>query len=142
MLTDLVENPGNYTPEELHERYLDELREVLASADLDEVSDSTDLDKDTLRQVTNDDDVELTLSDASSILAATDGNLDPEDIEAVARDGLLMDMSLAVLDVEGVASGLDGELEPREIQSKVEGRFPMTLEEYALLNQYIDSQRR
>jgi hypothetical protein len=50
-----------------------------------------------------------------------------------------MGMTTAVLDVEAVESGIAGELEAREIQSKVEGRFPMTLREYALLHRFIES---
>jgi hypothetical protein len=50
-------------------------------------------------------------------------------------------MSAAVLDVEAVAAGVGRELEPKEIQQKVEGRHPMTLDEYALLHSYIEGEK-
>lgn len=142
MFHELVEKPGEYTPEELYESYLDELQQRITSTDLEEIAEATELDRNTLRGIVEGDNVEVTLSDAASILAATDGNLEAEEVEAIARDDLLLGMSMAVLDVERISSGLGGELEPREIQSKTEGRFPMTLQEYALLKQYIESHRR
>jgi hypothetical protein len=50
-----------------------------------------------------------------------------------------MGMTNAVLDVEALAAEADGALEAREIQSKVEGRFPMTLREFALLHATIQA---
>jgi len=41
-----------------------------------------------------------------------------------------------------LASGIDAQLEPKEIQQKIEGRYPMTLSEYAVLHSYIESQKR
>jgi hypothetical protein len=50
-------------------------------------------------------------------------------------------MTTAVLDVEAVQSGIDDRLEAKEIQMKIEGRFPVTLAEYALLQQFIESRK-
>jgi hypothetical protein len=47
----------------------------------------------------------------------------------------------AVLDVDAVSSGIEGVLEPKEIQQKVEGRFPMNLDEYALLHSFIEDRK-
>lgn len=142
MFHELVENPGDRSPEELYERYVDELRAAIETAGIDDVAAETDVDEETLRALVDGDDAEVTLEEAASILAANDGNRDPDEIETVSRDALLMGMSMAVLDVEALASGIGGELEPREIQSKAEGRFPMTLREFALLYQYIESEKR
>jgi hypothetical protein len=53
-----------------------------------------------------------------------------------------MGMSQAVLDVEALASGIDDAMDPKELQQKVEGRYPMTLEEYALVHAYIENRKR
>jgi hypothetical protein len=47
-----------------------------------------------------------------------------------------------VLDVEAVEAGISGRLEAKEIQQKIEGRQPMTVGEYALLFQFIESEKR
>jgi hypothetical protein len=47
-----------------------------------------------------------------------------------------------VLDVEALASGVDDALDPKEIQQKIEGRYPITLDEYALLHAYIENRKR
>ena len=83
----------------------------------------------------------MTLEEAATVLALETDTPDADTIATLARDELLMGMMTAVLDVEAVESGIDGELEAREIQSKVEGRYPMTLREFALLYQFIDGKR-
>ncbi len=141
MLHELVADPGEKTATELYDRYLSELRELLAEHDLESAADSTGIDRETLVELSEGEAPELTLEEATAILALADDAPDGETIATIARDELLMGMTTAVLDVEAVESGLDGELEAREIQSKVEGRFPMTLREFALLYQYIDGAR-
>ena len=94
-----------------------------------------------LRALLDGGDPDVTLEEAASILSVREESPDGETIAVLARDELLMGMTTAVLDVEAVESGIDGELEAREIQSKVEGRFPMTLREFALLHQYISGAR-
>ena len=61
---------------------------------------------------------------------------------ALTRDAIMMGMSQAVLDVEVLAAEAGGDLEPREVQSKIEGRFPMTLREFALLYATIQARVR
>jgi hypothetical protein len=140
MLHELVE-PGDQTPDELHERYLDALGNVLDDHDIDKALEATDLDQETLERLADGAPVELTLEEAASVLGLDADAPDADTIETLARDELLMGMMTAVLDVEAVESGIDGELEAREIQSKVEGRYPMTLREFALLYQFIDGKR-
>jgi len=51
-----------------------------------------------------------------------------------------MGMTNAVVDVEALARGVDGDIEARELQAKVEGRFPMTLREFADVHRYLQSE--
>ncbi len=141
MLHEIADSPGELRPTELHERYLEALAAVLKNHGVEPIADRSGLDPADLRSVIEGDDPGLTLEEAASILAVPEDAPDGETIAAVARDDLLMGMTTAVLDVEAVESGIDGELEAREIHSKIEGRFPMTLREFALLSQYIDGAR-
>ncbi len=141
MLHELVADPGDRTTSELYDRYLAALRELLSEHGLESVADATAIDRETLEELSDSKDPDLTLEEAASILALAENAPDGETIATIARDELLMGMTTAVLDVEAVESGLDGELEAREIQSKIEGRFPMTLREFALLYQYIEGAR-
>ena len=102
---------------------------------------SSGIDESTLRALESGDSPELNLEEASAVMAVAEGTADAETIATVSRDALLMGMTMAVLDVEAVESGIGGRLEAREIQSKIEGRFPLTLGEFALLQQYIESEK-
>ncbi|WP_254838617.1 DUF5791 family protein [Natronomonas marina] len=139
MFHDIVDDPGSLTPAELRELYEAELLAVLESHGVAEVAARSGVDESTLRALEADDSPELTLEEAAAVLAVLEETPDAETIATTSRDALLMGMTTAVLDVEAVESGLGGRLEAREIQSKVEGRFPITLEEFALLQQYIES---
>jgi hypothetical protein len=141
MFHELVADPGELTSPELYDRYVAELRAVIDDHGIEAVADASGIEKGTLRELASGNEPELTLEEGAAILALSDGAPDGETIAALARDELLMGMTNAVLDVEAVESGLGGELEAREIQSKVEGRFPMTLREFALLYQYIEGAR-
>lgn len=141
MLHEIPDNPADGTTAELHEQYLAALIDVLSEYGIDAVAESSGIDSDRLETVRAGEDPELTLEEAASILAVSDESPDAETIAAVSRDELLMGMATAVLDVEAVESGIEGELEAREIQSKLEGRFPMTLREFALLHGYIKGAR-
>ena len=139
MFHEVTDDPGARTPAELRELYEAELLAVVDRHGLEAVAAASDVDEATLRALQDGDSPELELEAAASVLAVADDAPDADTIATVSRDALLMGMTTAVLDVEAVASGLDGELEAREIQSKIEGRFPMTLEEFALLHRYIES---
>ena len=141
MLHEVADSPGELQPAELHARYLDALAAVVDNHGVEPVAERSGLDPEDLRSVLAGDDPGLTLEESASILAVPEAAPDGETIAAVARDDLLMGMTTAVLDVEAVESGVDGELEAREIQSKIEGRFPMTLREFALLSQYVNGAR-
>jgi len=141
MFHEISDDPGARTPAELRELYEAELLAVVDRHGLEAVAAASDVDEATLRALRDGDspELELELEAAASVLAVADDAPDADTIATVSRDALLMGMTTAVLDVEAVESGLDGELEAREIQSKIEGRFPMTLEEFALLHRYIES---
>ena len=141
MFHEISDDPGSRTPTELRELYEAELLDVVDRHGLEAVAAASDVDEATLRALRDGDspELELELEAAASVLAVADDAPDADTIATVSRDALLMGMTTAVLDVEAVESGLDGELEAREIQSKIEGRFPMTLEEFALLHRYIES---
>ena len=139
MFHEITDDPGARTPTELRELYEAELLAVVDRHGPEAVATASDVDEATLRALRDGDSPELELEAAASVLAMADGAPDADTIATVSRDALLMGMTTAVLDVEAVESGLGGELEAREIQSKVEGRFPMTLEEFALLHRYIES---
>ena len=141
MLHELVADPGELTESELYDRYVAELRAVIDEHGIEKVAEASEVDQETLRALSNGDEPQLTLEESAALLAISDDAPDGETIATIARDELLIGMTNAVLDVEAVESGLDGELEAREIQSKVEGRFPMTLREFALLHQYIKGAR-
>ena len=141
MFHDVADDPGSLAPEELLELYEAELRGVIEEHGIAEVTEASGTDESTLRALADGKSPELTLEEASAVMAVAEGTADAETIATVSRDALLMGMTTAVLDVEAVESGIGGRLEAREIQSKIEGRFPLTLEEFALLQQYIESKQ-
>lgn len=118
---------------------LDDYRALLQGtlADADESPRADDLDPAVVDAVRDGAVGALTLEEAAAVLAIDPDKPNATAIAAEARDILLMGMTTAVMDVEAVASAVDTTLEPKEIQQKVEGRFPMTLEEYALLHHTI-----
>ena len=141
MFHDVAEDPGSLAPEELLELYEAELVGVIEEHGVAEVAGSSGVDESTLRALESGDSPELNLEEASAVMAVAEGTADAETIATISRDALLMGMTTAVLDVEAVESGIGGRLEAREIQSKIEGRFPLTLGEFALLQQYIESEK-
>ena len=141
MFHEVADDPGEHTPDELYERYEAELVDAIEARGVDEVAAASEVDEATLRALLDGEEPELELEEAASILAVLEETPSAEDIAVLSRDALLMGMTTAVLDVEAVESGIEGELEAREIQSKVEGRFPMTLREFALLHQFIESKK-
>lgn len=141
MFHELVADPGELTSDELYNRYITELLAVIDEYGIETVADASGIEAPKLRQLVEGDTPELTLEEAAAIIATAEGAPDGETVATIARDELLMGMTTAVLDVEAVESGIGGELEAREIQSKIEGRFPMTLREFATLSQYIEGKR-
>jgi hypothetical protein len=139
MFHEIVEDPGSRPPADLRQRYEMALRDVIEHQGVDAVAEESDVDAATLTALADGESPELSLEEAASILAVQPDTPDGDAIAATSRDALLMGMTTAVLDVEAIESGLEGELEAREIQAKVEGRYPMTVAEFALLQQHIES---
>ena len=100
-------------------------------------AEGTDVDRETIDALVAGESPALTVEEAAAILALEDGRPPADAIEAEARDILLMGMSTAVLDVEALAAGIDDAMDPKEIQQKIEGRYPLTLAEYAILHAFI-----
>ncbi|WP_254831132.1 DUF5791 family protein [Haloglomus salinum] len=138
MFHDVVPNPGELGPDELYERYVAELVAVIEGHGVETVAARSGVGTATLRALRDGESPELDHEDAVAILAV-DADIDPDTAVQLDRDALLMGMTNAVLDVEALAAETDGALEGREIQSKVEGRFPMTLREFALLHATIQA---
>jgi len=127
VLQELVATPGERSGAELHEAYLAALRERLPTADRSAVpADDAALD-----ELDEGGRPELSLSAASAIAAADPSWPDADAVEAEALDHLLLGMTTAVLDVDTVAAGLDLDVSATGVQQRLEGRTPMTLEEYA-----------
>jgi hypothetical protein len=130
------------TRSELREAYDRQLVETIDAVGTERVVTATGIDSDRITALRAGESPDLSLEEAMAILGTDDSLPDAETLTAEARDILLMGMSMAVLDVEAIAAGIDDELEPKEIQQKVEGRYPMSLDEYALLHSYIESEKR
>jgi hypothetical protein len=142
MLRGRFESAGEQTPDELRAAYDEVLAETIERAGRDTVVEESGVDKEVVETLADGASPDLTLEETAAILATDDDLPDADAIEAEARDILLMGMSIAVLDVEAIAAGINDELEPKEIQQKAEGRYPITLDEYATLQQYIESEKQ
>lgn len=141
MFHEVADEPGELTPDELYALFEAELVDAIETVGVEEVAAEADVDVETVEAFADGESPELTLEEAAAIAAVLDEHPAAADIVALSRDALMIGMSNAVLDVEAISSGVDGELEPREIQAKVEGRFPITLREFALLHQFIQERR-
>jgi len=141
MLRDAVDSPGERSPEQLREAYDELLAETVRAVGRETVAADSGVDPEQLDRLLAGESPLLTLGDATAILAADEDRPAADTLAAEARDILLLGMSMAVLDVEAVAAGIDDRMDPKEIQQKVEGRQPMSLDEYAVLHRYIESQR-
>jgi hypothetical protein len=124
----------------LRDAYVDRLRETVDSVGVDETAERVGVDAETIRAVVDGDAPELTLEVAAAILALDESRPDAETLKLEALDILLMGMTTAVLDVDAMAAGVEGEFDAKEIQQKIEGRYPITLAEYARFHQFIESQ--
>jgi len=141
MLRGEFADAGARTPESLQQAYETTLIETVETVGVGTVVDETELDRATVEALVAGESPTLELTDAAAILALDEDRPSADAIAAEARDILLMGMTTAVLDVETLAAGVEGELEPKEIQQKIEGRFPMTVAEFALLHQFIEQRK-
>jgi hypothetical protein len=142
MIRGAVDTSGDVDPAGLRDAYDDLLITALKTTGIDAAAEQTGVDEETLAALVDGESPELTLEEAAAVLALDEDFPAADAIVAEARDILLMGMSQAVLDVEALASGIDDAMDPKELQQKVEGRYPMTLEEYALVHAYIENRKR
>ncbi|WP_115862820.1 DUF5791 family protein [Halorussus litoreus] len=144
MLYDEVEDPAETSPDQLSEEYVAELAAVVDSQGVDRVADESGVDRETVAAIAagDADGTAIQLSDAAAILAVDPDAPAAEDVLLETRDHLLMGMTTAVLDVDTMAAEIDADLDAKQIQQKIEGRSPMTLGEYAMLQHFIASRQR
>ncbi len=128
--------PGN-SPEELYQRYLDELQSILQSTNSTEQLAETQLAEDLITDVVEGNEVSLTLSEVVEIWACQSEALDPDQLLTETRHDLLLSMSNAITNIDALAGDIDADLSPNEIQAKLEGRLPLTLYEFAVFKQYF-----
>lgn len=140
MIHDVADDPSSLTPSELRQQYEAELQATIEEVGVETVAERSGIDRERIDEIKEENggtsDIELT--DAAAILATREGTPNAESIAMEARDVLLMGMTTAVLDVDTLESEINGQIEAKEIQQKMEGRFSMTLGEYALLQQAIE----
>ncbi|WP_436927850.1 DUF5791 family protein [Halosimplex amylolyticum] len=139
MLRGEFESAGELSPEELRSAYGEALAATVEAVGVDTVVERSGVDRDVVEAVAAGDEPELTLEAAAAILSADPERPDGETLKMDALDVLLMGMTTAVVDVDAVATGLDDEMGPKEIQQKVEGRYPITLGEYAAIHHFLES---
>jgi hypothetical protein len=123
----------------LRSAYDERMRAVIESIGVDTVVEESGVDRATVDALAAGESLELTVEEAATVLAVDEGYPDADTVEMEALDILLMGMTTAVVDVDAVSAGLDGEMEPKEIQQKIEGRYPMTLDEYASVHHFLSS---
>ncbi len=141
MLRGEFPSAGEVTREELRSAYDDLLGATVERVGPGTVATEAGVDETVLRELVDGESPVLSLEEAAGILATGPDRPDRETLLVEARDLLLIGMSTAVVDVEVVASRIDDEMEPKEIQQKIEGRHPMSLDEYALLHSYIEGEK-
>jgi hypothetical protein len=141
MFHEAFDAPGELSPEALYAEYESMLVAAVESVGVEQAAAESGVDEETVAALAAGEAPELSLEEGAALLAL-DSSESAEDIAVLGRDALLMGMTTAVLDVESLSAGIDGELSGREIQAKVEGRFPMTLREFARIHQFIDQRSR
>ena len=141
MLYDAAEAHEEASPEAFHAAYFEELATVVAELGADTVVGGTGLDRATVEAIETGDRPELTLEEAAAVLALGEATPDADAIAAESRDHVLMGMSIAVVDVDTIARETDTDLDGKEIQQAIEGRLPVTLEQFATIQAYVDARR-
>lgn len=138
----VVDSPGELTADELLGAHADQLAAVIAAVGIEASAAAADLDQATIEGLADRDLATasaLDLDDAAAVLALADGAPPADDLVGEALDELLLGMTAGVLNVDVVAAEHPDDLEAREVQGMLEGRHPVTLGEYAALQQVIAS---
>ena len=114
-----------------------EIRAVVESYGVETVAEESGVDEEEIDAIAAGRTPDLTLDEATAILAVADENPGAEDIVMEFRDDLLMGMTTGVLDVDTVAANVDLDLSGQEVQQVLEGRSSVSLLQLATLHQYI-----
>jgi hypothetical protein len=142
MLYDALDDPASSTPAEIRAAYEAEVRTVVETLGADRVAAETSVDEEVLERLLAGESVpSLTLREAAEILALAPSSPDADVVVAEVRDHLLMGMTTGVLDVDAIAANVDADLTGQEIQQIIEGRVPMTLEQLARIQRFVDSRQ-
>ncbi|MFC7006453.1 DUF5791 family protein [Halalkalicoccus salilacus] len=129
------------SPADLRAQYEAELADVVDAAGIETATEETGIESERLRALVEGDSPELTVEEASAILALDPEEPDAEIVRAEIEDRLLLGMTTAVLDVETIAANIGSDLSGKEVHQRVEGRAPMSLEEYAEIH-YLIGERK
>jgi ParB-like chromosome segregation protein Spo0J len=147
MLYDDIEDPESTSPEELRAGYVADLAAVIeARGGVEAVADETGADRESVAALAEGSDSAdagaVPLADAVEVAALAEDAPPADVIDAEIQDTLLMGMTTAVLDVDTIAAEIDADMDGKQVHQKVEGRAPMTLDEYARLHHFIASRQR
>jgi hypothetical protein len=129
------------SPDDLREQYEAELTEVVDSVGVEAAAEETGVESDRLEALVEGGSPELTVEEASAILALDPDEPDAEIVRAEIEDRLLLGMTTAVLDVDTIAANLERDLSGKEVHQRVEGRASMSLAEYAEIH-YLIAERK
>ena len=140
MLADEIADPEDVTPVEVRVEYEEALAAIVEREGVEDAAAASGVDAERLDALLAGESPELTVEEAAALLALSEEWPDAEGIVLEVRDNLMLQMSSAVMDVDSLAAGLDVDLDPKEIQQKIEGRQPMTLDEYARIHRHIASE--
>lgn len=138
MLLEPLDDAGAQSPEDVYRQYRRELVRIVEEVGPDRTADETGIAGDRVDEFLEGES-DVTIEEAAKILALTPDYDDADTILGDVRDQLIMQMSTAVVDVDAISTGLDLSLSGQEIQQMIEGRAAMTLEEYARIFHYIES---
>jgi hypothetical protein len=140
VLADEIQDAEAVTAGDVRAEYEAALARVVEAEGVDAVAAASGVDAEQLAALADGDSVDLTVEEAAGVFAVSDDWPDAEGLLLEVRDNLMLQMSSAVMDVESLASGLDDDFDPKEIQQKIEGRQPMTLDEYARIYRHVASE--
>jgi hypothetical protein len=128
-------------PDDLRKQYERELAEVVETVGIESAAKEIGINADRLEALVAGESPEITVEEASEILALDPEEPDAEIVRAEIEDRLLLGMTTAVLDVDTIAANLDSDLSGKEVHQRVEGRAPMTVSEYAEIHYFIGERK-
>lgn len=143
MIHEHIEDLEEPTPAAVREHVETGLADVVRRRGVDRVADETDVESERLRALLDGESPTLTMDEAAAILALDDDAPPADVVRAEIEDDLLLGMTTAVLDVDTLAANLDidADLSGKEVHQRVEGRAPMTVEEYAGIRSVIERRK-